>query len=127
MFANVSTPTISRFENGSVNIELSSILDILKVLGMVDNRCLIFPKNPNAEYDIMKGVVIFWGQDNDKSICCAISKEALKERYENKSRAKNPKQIFLENHSAIEHEAVRKYLNNQFEADNYILIKSTDF
>jgi len=124
MLANVSTPTISRFENGSKDIQLSSILNILKMLGMVDQRNLIFPDTSNVQYDHHRMIVIFWGQDDTKSIRCAISIEALEDHY--KSNSKNPIKIFLENHSAIEHEAVRKYLDNQFESNNYILIKTED-
>ncbi len=124
MLANVSTPTISRFESGSKDIELSSIFNILKTLGMVDQRNLIFPETPNAQYDNNRMIVVFWGQDDSKSIRCAITTEALEDHY--KSKSKDPMKIFLENHSAIAHEAVRKYLNNQFESDDYILIKTED-
>ena len=34
--ANISTPTVSRFENHKEDIQLSSILAILKVLGMLE-------------------------------------------------------------------------------------------
>lgn len=34
--ASISTPTVSRFENHKEDIQLSSILAILKVLGMLD-------------------------------------------------------------------------------------------
>ncbi len=124
MLANVSTPTISRFENGSKDIQLSSILNILKMLGLLDQRSLIFPNAQNVQYDGSREIVIFWGQAEGKSIRCAISSEALEDHY--KSKHKNPVKIFLENQSAIEHEAVRKYLNNQFEADDFILIKTED-
>ena len=124
MLANVSTPTISRFESGSNDIELSSILNILNMLGMVDQRNLIFPDIPNAQYDHHRRIVVFWGKDNTKSIHCAISSEALDEHY--RSKRKDPLKIFLENHTSIEHEALRKYINNQFEANDYILIKSED-
>lgn len=124
MLANVSTPTISRFESGSKDIELSSILNILKILGMVDQRNLIFPDPPNVQNARNRDMVIFWGQDGDKSIRCAISLEALEDHY--KSKSKDPIKIFLEHHSAIEHEAVRKYLNNQFETNDFIFIKTED-
>jgi len=124
LLANVSTPTLSRFENSSKNIQLSSILNILKTLGMLDHRHLIFPETPNVQYDPHRLMVTFWGQDDTKSICCAISLEALEDHYKNKN--KNPVNLFLENKSTIEHEAVRKYLNNQFESDNFIFIKTGD-
>ncbi len=121
MLANISTPTLSRFENGAKDIQLSSILNILKILGMLDQRHLIFPEQ-NIQYD--GGMVIFFGKDGDKSIRCCISHEALQDHY--KSKSQNPLKIFLENKSAIEHEAVRKYLKNQFEANNFVLIKTED-
>src|SRR5579872_4327678 len=123
MLANVSTPTISRFESGDKDIQLSSILNILKMLGMLDQRSLIFPEMPNVQYK--SDMIIFWGQNEmNQSIRCAISSEALEDHY--KSKNKDLVKIFLENHTAIEHEAVRKYLNNQFEADNFIFIKTED-
>lgn len=123
MLTNVSAPTISRFESGSKDIQLSSILSILKMLGMIDQRHLIFPETPNVEYD-SDNRVVFWGKDGEKPIRCAISKEALRDHY--KSKSTDPMKIFLENHSAIEHEAFRKYLNNQFESNDYIFIKTED-
>lgn len=124
MLANVSTPTISRFENGAKDIQLFSILSILKILGMIDQRSLVFPDTPNAQYDPTRMIVIFWGQDGAKSIRCAISAEALKDHY--KSKSKDLMKIFIENHFAIEHEAVRKYLNDQFEDQDFIFIKTED-
>lgn len=122
LLANVSTPTISRFENGSKDIQLSSILNILNMLGMLDQRGLIFPETANVTVE--SGAVVFWGQAEGQSIRCAISTEALEDHF--KSKNKNPLKIFLENKSLIEHEAVRKFLKNQFESDNFILIKTQD-
>ena len=34
--AEVSTPTVSRFEGGEKNIQMSSVLAILNVLGMIE-------------------------------------------------------------------------------------------
>ncbi len=59
LLAEVSTPTLSRFENGEKDIQLSSILNILTVLGMVDQSRLDFPQ-PKAEYSRSIQSVIFW-------------------------------------------------------------------
>ena len=40
--ANVSTPTVSRFENAEKDLQLSTVLAILDVLGMTDKRTLSF-------------------------------------------------------------------------------------
>ena len=62
--AGVSTPTISRFEQNDEDIQLSSVLAILGVLGMTDKRNLIFP---DQDYRDGFGIgVIFWGQDGEK-------------------------------------------------------------
>src|SRR5450631_2238494 len=79
--ASVSTPTISRFESGERDIQLSSVTSILGVLGMLDERTLVFA-DTNAVYDSMRGVVLFKGKDGDKVIACAVSREALDDHYD---------------------------------------------
>ena len=121
--ADVSTPTVSRFESGSMRIELSSALNILGVLGMLDQRMLVFPE-PKAAKDFDRETLVFWGKDGEKSVRCAISWQALDDYF--KGDRKNKLTIFTANRSVIEHEARRKYLANQFEADGSILIRSGD-
>jgi predicted transcriptional regulator len=41
--AGVSTPTISHFEGGERDIQLSTVTNILGVLGMLDERVLVLP------------------------------------------------------------------------------------
>lgn len=45
LLSQISTPTISRFESGRDDIELSSVLSILGALGMADKRLLVFIEN----------------------------------------------------------------------------------
>ena len=52
--ANVSTPTVSRFEQAAKDVQLSSALAILDVLGMTDKRTLAFP-DKEYSYDIERG------------------------------------------------------------------------
>lgn len=125
VLANVSTPTISRFEGGAKDIQLSSILNILSILGMNDQRELIFPE-PNPRFDPAKMQVVFFGKDRDKKILCAISREALEDHYKSKVDSQDFLKIFLDNQSAIEHEARRKYIDGRLETDNTILIRSND-
>jgi transcriptional regulator with XRE-family HTH domain len=121
--AGVSTPTISRFESAEENIEMSSVLNILQVLGMRDSRTLEFP-NSKEKYDSERGVIVFTGVDRGKKVKCAISFEALDDHFEN---GQNPLKNFIKNRAIIENEAKRKYLNNNLENDGSILIKSDDF
>ncbi len=121
----MSTPTISRFEGGEKDIQLSSILNILDILGMIDQRELLFPdSHPNFDHRNMK--IVFWGQDGSKKILCAISKETLEDHYRSKTNSKDPLKIFMDNQSLIEHEARRKYIEDRLESDKSILIRTND-
>jgi len=123
LLADVSTPTISRFENGKKDIQLSSIFHILKVLGMTDQRTLHFP-NPDPIYLPDRMVVRFWGQDGDKKIQFEISSEALDDHFNGQSKDKL--KIFKAHQARIEHEARRKYLANSTTSNESILIKTSD-
>jgi transcriptional regulator with XRE-family HTH domain len=121
--AGVSTPTISRFESGEEDIQLSTVISILSVLGMNDRRNLIFPET-QARYDLTRDAVLFVGRDGDKNIQCAISSEALDDFFGGDGKVKLS--VFQSNHEKIEHEARRKYLAGKVEADGSILVKTDD-
>lgn len=121
--AGVSTPTISRFENGEKDIQLSTVISILTVLGMNDQRHLIFP-HPNERYDSIREIVLFTGQDRDKLISFAISSEALEDYFH--GDRKDLLKVFQANRERIEHEARRKYLADGMKKDDLILLKSND-
>jgi len=123
VMAGVSTPTISRFENGEKDIQLSSVMSILSVLGMVDQRQLVFP-DPRERYNFDRDLVFFNGKDGDTVVKCAISQEALEDHFGDHNEA--PLKIFKANRERIEHEARRKYLSGQLEADGSILIRTGD-
>jgi transcriptional regulator with XRE-family HTH domain len=119
--AGVSTPTISRFENGEKNIQLSTVISILTVLGMNDQRHLFFPEH-NEYYDPMRMIVVFTGRDGDRSIRCAVSREALEDYFG--GEGKDPLKVFQANHEKIEHEVRRLYLLGNTETDGFVLLTS---
>lgn len=121
--AGVSTPTISRFENGEKDVQLSSIINILTQLGMVDERRLVFPES-KERYDFDRGAVLFSGRDGEKAVQCAISKEALEDHFGGDN--KDPLKMFVANRERIEHEARRKYFSTHLEADGSVLIRTVD-
>lgn len=121
--AKVSTPTISRFENGEKDIQLSTILKIFAVLGMADERRLIF-SDSSAHHDFDRGIVVFKGEDGNKTIKCAISDEALADHFDGDH--KDPLKVFVSNRDRIEHEVRRKYLAGAIEADGSVLVKTSD-
>src|ERR1700726_566102 len=79
--AKVSTPTVSRFEQASKDVQLSSALAILEVLGMTDKRILTFP-DKEYSYDTGAGVT-FWGEDGTMGVRCRIAREALDDHFSN--------------------------------------------
>jgi len=127
LLAKVSTPTISRFEGGAKDIQLSSIFNILNILGLMDNRNLNFP-DPNPQIIRSSGLIEFWGEGhNNKKILCRCSEEALEDLSGEREFTKIPLlRIFKQHQLSIEQIARRKYLENILEDDGSILIKSDD-
>ena len=119
----MSTPTVSRFENSEKDIQLSTVTRILGVLGMLDERVLNFP-DEDPHYDSLRDIALFNGSDRESAIRCAISREALEDHFD--GDGEKPLAVFRANRERIEHEARRKYLAGQLEADGSILIRTTD-
>ncbi len=124
--ADVSTPTISRFEKGDKNIQLASVLAILDALGMVEWPAIEFPEKIER-FDFDRDVVLFAGGTADGEITCAVSGEALEDRFGGRGSSKRARlAIFRANRPAIEDAARRKLTARQREPDGTILIKTAD-
>jgi len=121
--AQVSTPTVSRFEQAEKNVQLSSVLAILEVLGMTDTRTLTFPET-DSRYDSAEGVT-FWGQDGSTRVRCKISREALEDHFSDRGRLR-PEQAFEKHRREIETVVRRKYLTGERESDGSILIRTLE-
>jgi transcriptional regulator with XRE-family HTH domain len=121
--AKVSTPTISRFENDEKDLQLSSVLSILGVLGMTDKRTLIFA-DENFTRDTGDAIV-FWAQDGETRVRCRISRAALDDYFSDGDRLK-PEAAFKKYRTKIEALARRKYLYGQRESDGSVLIRTGD-
>ena len=121
--AKVSTPTISRLENAEKDLQVSSVLAILDVLGMSDKRTLVFT-DPEHQRDAGDGIV-FWGQDGETKVRCRISREALDDHFSDGDELK-PEAAFKKHKKDIEALARRKYLLGQHEPDGSVLIRTGD-
>ncbi|MGA8079652.1 MAG: DUF1488 family protein [Xanthobacteraceae bacterium] len=121
--AKVSTPTVSRFELAAKDVQLSSALAILDVLGMTDKRTLAFA-DKEFTYDSGSGVT-FWGQDGKTRVGCRIAREALDDHFSNGDRLR-PKAAFEKHRQEIEALARRKYLRGQLEPDKSVLIRTNE-
>ncbi|MFZ0607879.1 MAG: DUF1488 family protein [Xanthobacteraceae bacterium] len=121
--AKVSTPTVSRFELAAKDVQLSSALAILDVLGMTDKRTLAFT-DKEFTYDSGSGVT-FWGQDGKTRVRCRIAREALDDHFSDGDRLR-PKAAFEKHRQEIEALARRKYLRGQLEPDKSVLIRTNE-
>jgi transcriptional regulator with XRE-family HTH domain len=121
--AKVSTPTVSRFEQAAKDVQLSSALALLDVLGMTDKRTLVFP-DKEYSYDIGAGVT-FWGQDAGERVRCRIAREALSDHFSDRDRLRPPA-AFEKHRDEIEALARRKYLRGQLESDKSVVIHTSE-
>jgi fido (protein-threonine AMPylation protein) len=79
---------------------------------------------PEEWHDIGRDVVVFWGMDRNHRIRCAISREALDDRFHGDNRKKL--EVFRENRVAIEDIARRKYLSGRVEPDGSVLVRTAE-
>lgn len=124
--ADLSTPTVSRFESGDLNIHLASALSILQALGMIERPAIGFP-DKIARYDPDRDVVLFPGQTDDGEMTCAISGEALEDHFDARGTSQRARlAAFRANRDDIEAAAYRKVVSRRTEPDGSILIRSED-
>jgi len=121
--AKVSTPTISRFEQADRNIQLSSVLAILDVLGMTDKRTLVFTDQAPS-FD-GSDAAVFWGQDGETRVRCRIERAALDDHFSDHGRLR-PQAAFKRYRRDIEALCRRKYLLGRTEPDGSVLIRTSD-
>jgi transcriptional regulator with XRE-family HTH domain len=118
--ANVSTPTVSRFELAAKDLQLSSALAIFEVLGMTDKRTLSFDEDARRDVD---DSMIFWGNDGETRIRFRISRAALDDHFSDGDRLR-PEAAFMKHRRDIEGLARRKYFLDQREPDGSVLIRT---
>jgi transcriptional regulator with XRE-family HTH domain len=121
--AKVSTPTVSRFENNEKDLQLSSVLAILEVLGMTERRTLTFTEEAFSR-DASDAIVV-WGEDGEARIRCRISREALDDHFSDGDRLR-PEAAFKKHRKEIEALVRRKYLYGEREPDGSVLLRTLD-
>ena len=117
----------SRFEGGDKNIQLSSVLAILDVLGMVERSAIEFPEKIQ-KYDFDRDVVLFPGKTAESEMTCAISGETLEDHFGAKRTDDERARLaaFRAHRETIEEIARRKYSERRLESDGSILIRTMD-
>jgi transcriptional regulator with XRE-family HTH domain len=120
--ANVSTPTVSRFELAAKDVQLSSVVAILDVLGMTDKRTITFDEGATRDLD---DSMVFWGNVGATRVRFRISREALDDHFSEGDRLR-PEAAFKKYRHEIEGLARRKYLLGQKEPDGTVVLRTLD-
>ena len=93
---------------------------------MVERPAIEFPDKAER-YDFDRGVVLFPGKTADGEITCAISGEALADRFGARGSGERPRLAAFRTHRPdIEDAARRKFTASQREADGSVLVKTAD-
>jgi Fic family protein len=116
---------LSALDRGSIDMDIASFTAFVaqRVQWSLEHHDLIFPET-EAQYVFDRSVVVFWGQDGQTRVRCAISREALDDHF--KGDDKDKVEVFQANRRAIEAHAREKYLAGDTEADGSILIRTSD-
>jgi hypothetical protein len=87
----------------------------------LERHDLKFPE-PAERFDFDREVVLFYGQDGETRVRCAISREALDDDFRGDNRDKV--EVFRQNRLVIEQGARQKYAAGDTEPDGSVLIHS---
>jgi fido (protein-threonine AMPylation protein) len=116
---------LAALDRVSIDLDITPFTTFVaeRVKWSVEQHDLTFPES-DARYLSDRDVVAFWGQDGQKRVRCAISREALDDHFKGDDRDKL--QVFNENRRTIESYARAKYLAGDTEADGSVLIRTRD-
>ncbi|EQD76068.1 filamentation induced by cAMP protein Fic [mine drainage metagenome] len=116
---------LSALDRASIDMDIKpfTAFVVQHVRWSLEQHDLGFPA-PEERYILDRGVVVFWGQDGQARVRCAISREAMDDHF--KGDDKDKLEVFKSNRQVIEQDARRKYLAGDTEADGSILIRTGD-
>ena len=116
---------LSTLDRASIDMDIAPFTAFVaqRVQWSLGHHDLIFPEI-EAQYVFDRGIAVFWGQDGQTQVRCAISREALDDHF--KGDNKDKLDVYRANRQAIEKEARRKYLAGTTEPDGSVLIRTLD-
>ena len=114
---------LAALDRASINVDLGPFTTLIaqRVRWVLEKHDLKFPDQAE-KWDFDREVVVFFGQDGDGRVRCAISREALDEEFGGDKREKV--EVFRKNRAAIEQAARQKYAAGDTETDGSVLIHS---
>jgi fido (protein-threonine AMPylation protein) len=116
---------LGALDRASIDMDIKpfSAFVVERVRWSLEQHELKFPA-PQERYVFDRDIVLFWGQDGETRVRCAISREALDDYFGGDNMDKL--EVFRANRKVIEQDARRKYLAGDTEADESILIRTGD-
>jgi transcriptional regulator with XRE-family HTH domain len=125
--AGVSAPTVSHFEGGDRDVQLSSVSRIFAVLGMLDERVLEFDEDARVRWNPDRDALTFRGRDGDRVVQVAISGEALADHFDVRpDDQRTAVRAFEAHRERLQQAARRKYLGDVGEPTRELSIGTRD-
>jgi fido (protein-threonine AMPylation protein) len=114
---------LSALDRASIDMDIKpfTLLIAQRVRWVLEKHDLKFPA-PEERFIFDREVVLFFGEDGQTRVRCAISREALDDDFRGDNRDKV--EVFRENRAAIEQGARQKYAAGDTETDGSVLIHS---
>jgi fido (protein-threonine AMPylation protein) len=114
---------LAALDRASIDVDLGPFTTLIaqRVRWALEKHDLKFPDQAE-KWDFDREVVLFFGQDEDNRVRCAISREALDDDFRGDNRDKV--EVFRENRAAIEQGVRQKYAAGDTETDGSVLIHS---
>ncbi len=117
---------LAALDRASIDMDIDPFAAFVaqRVRWSLERRELRFPA-PEESHDFDRKIVSFWGQDGATRVRCAISNEALDDRFH--GNKKDKLEVFRANRQTIEDIARQKYVAGRTEPDGSVLIRTLEF
>ena len=114
---------LAALDRASIDVDVGPFTTLIaqRVRWVLERHELKFPEQ-EEKFDFDREAVLFFGQDGDNRVRCAISREALDDDFRGDGREKV--EVFRENRAAIEQGVQQKYAAGDTETDGSVLIHS---
>ena len=116
---------LSALDRASIEMDIHPFTNFIvhRVQWRLDRHDLTFPAPMESEV-FGRDMVLFYGQDGEAVVRCAITGEALNDHFQ--GGGKDKLEVFRANREPIEQEVRRRYLAGDTELDGSILIRLHD-
>ena len=118
---------LSALDHASIEMDIHPFTNFIvrRVEWRLEQHDLTFPLPMESEV-FGRDMVLFYGQDGEACVRCAITGEALGAHFRGDADGKDKMEVFRANREPIEKEVRRRYLAGDTELDGSILIRAGD-